>query len=150
MKTIFYFLLISLLFFSCNPKEENIKGELFFKLVNVIPNEGLSEPKINEIETFLDSNKNKKDDLIDFYKTLKQNNILGNPNVDIKTNDTIIRIFLNKKEYQKISHFKLDSLRNKNKKGLIAMEIKKLKGDIYYSEKIISFKEVEGDTPYKK
>ncbi len=149
MKKTIYIIII-LTFFSCNKNTEIVEGELFFKLVNPMPYKGLSEEKKKEIEKYLLTESKNQDEVYIFYKTLKENNILGNPSLDLKTKLGVKKVFLNQISYEKIKKYSLDKLREENKKIIINLNLKKINSHIYYSDEIISLKEIEGETEFQK
>ena len=149
MKNLIY-LTIVCLFLSCNSKQKTIKGDLFFKLVNISSPSGMSAEEISEIENRLKNVEENNNELIAYYRILKSNNVLGNPYLLLKVNNDVQTIFLSKSEYEKIKLYTLDDLRKRNKKIEIELKIKKIDNDIFFSDEIISVKECEGETPWQK
>lgn len=153
MKNIIYLTIISFLF-SCNSNQEKIKGDLFFKLVNISSPSGISKEEVSKIEIMLDSveknNISTKNEIIDYFTILKKHNLLENPSLQLKVDNDIKKIFIPKKEYEKISSYSLKDLQQQNKKVEIELEVKELEKDIFFSNEIISIKEVDGETPWKK
>ncbi len=152
MKNSILLTLIILFFSSCQTKEKEIEGVLFFKLVNILPKEGFSKEKVLEIEKALDTIKpeSNKDETTIYLLNLKKHNLLSSPNISIQTQEGIIKVFLPVKEYNKTEKYTLDDLQNRNKKIVIKLKITELENNLYYSEKIISLKEVDGETPWEK
>jgi hypothetical protein len=157
MKTkIFTLFLISIVSFSCK-KEIIIKGDLYFKLIDLTSPTGLSDEQALNIEKVINSMA-KDDEKIDeknktfvtYYKNVIKHNLLKNPYLQLLTEDGIIKVYLNSKEYDKIKHFKLSDLQEKSKKITIELNAKQLEKDLYYSEDIIFIKEEDGETPWKK
>ena len=153
MKNLIYLTIISFLF-SCNSNQEKIKGDLFFKLVNISSPSGISKEEVSKIEIILDSveknNISTKNEIIDYFTILKKHNLLENPSLQLKVDNDIKKIFIPKKEYEKISSYSLKDLQQQNKKVEIELEVKELEKDIFFSNEIISIKEVDGETPWKK
>ena len=149
MKNLIYFIIISCLL-SCNSKHEKIKGDLFFKLVNISSPSGMSPEEISKIENMLENVKKSDDELIAYLKNLKSNNVLGNPYLQLKIGDDIKTVFITHKEFQKISTYTLKDLQQQNKKVEIELKVKKLEKGIFFSNEIISIKEVDGETPWQK
>lgn len=154
MKNLIYLIIISAVL-SCNKSQEKIKGDLFFKLVSISSPSGMSEEEISKIEIILDSvekNKTSNDgnELLNHFKILKKHNLLGSPYLQLKEGNDVKTIFIPQKEYEKISSYSLSNLQQKNRKVEIELEITELEKDIYSSNKIISIKEVDGETPWKK
>lgn len=143
--------LIAISFFSCK-QSESLKGNLYFKLINLTLPSGLTDEQALHIEKMINSmssdEKNKK--LIDYYKNVIKHNLLKNPYLQLETEDGIKKVYLNSKEYEKIKDFKLLDLQEKSKKVIIELNAKELENDLFYSEEIILIQEVDGKTPWKK
>ncbi|VXB26725.1 conserved hypothetical protein [Flavobacterium sp. 9AF] len=149
MRDLIYLTIVCVIL-SCNSKQETIKGDLFFKLVNISSPSGMSSEEISKIEHMLKNVEENNNELIAYYKTLKNNNVLGNPYLLLKVNNDVQTIFLSKNEYEKIKLYTLDDLRKRNKTVEIELKIKKIDKDIFFSDEIISVKEGEGETPWQK
>ncbi len=143
--------LIAISFFSCK-QSESLKGNLYFKLINLTLPSGLTDEQALHIEKMINSmssdEKNKK--LIEYYKNVIKHNLLKNPYLQLETEDGIKKVYLNSKEYEKIKDFKLLELQEKSKKVIIELNAKELENDLFYSEEIILIQEVDGKTPWKK
>lgn len=154
MKNIIYLGIIILLL-SCNSNQEKIKGELFFKIIDFSPATGMNEDDIKKMEEILktiDTIGNSKNDklFVNYFNTLKKHNLLQSPFIKIKTDTIIRKIFISHQEYQKISAYTLNDLQQQNKKVEIELVVKELEKDIFFSDEIISVKEVDGETPWQK
>lgn len=150
-------LIFSLFVFSCNEKEQTLKGDLYFKLIEMPNYYGLSKEKKENFDKTLDSlrtNPELRDedkDILFYYDRLKDANLLKSPSIKIiDDKEKITTVFLSEKEFAKLNKYSLDYLRTNHKK--VALEIStKLIGDgFYYSDNIVSIKETEGETPIKK
>ena len=149
--------LIGLFLFSSCSKTETFKGDLYFKLIEFGNFYKLPEDKLVALENQIDSVNNKtkkisKEDEIIFNTLIKikKNNLLRNPRILLKYNDTIKSIYLNKKQFEKLDKYTLDYLRKNHKKVEIELNIKEIDSGIYTSDKILSIKEVDGETSWKK
>ena len=146
--------LFLILFISCTIKQDITKGDLFFKLVSITSPSGMSNEESKKIEKLLDSvgssNTVAENEVIDYFKLLKKHNLLENPFIQLKVGKEIKKVFLSKKEYEKISLFTLNDLQQRNKKVEIELEVKELEKDLFLSNKILSIEEVDGETPWQK
>ncbi|MFN7044199.1 MAG: hypothetical protein ACK4M1_03310 [Flavobacterium sp.] len=144
-------LLITILLISCN-QSKNLKGDLYFKLIDLTSPSGLTDEQALNIEKVINSmaSDEKNKELIDYYKNVIKHNLLKNPYLQLETEDGIKKVYLNSKEHDKIKHFKLSDLQEKSKKVTIELNAKELEKDLFYSEEIILIKEVDGKTPWKK
>lgn len=145
----------TILFLSCNSKQEKIKGELFFKIIDFSLTTGMKKGDIKKMEKIIetiDKVGNSKNDklFVNYFNTLKKHNLLNSPFIKIKTDTIIRKVFIPHKEYKKISSFTLDNLREQNKKIEIELEIKELEKNIYFSNEILSLKKVDGETLWQK
>lgn len=152
MKTkILILFMLSIVSFSCK-KEILIKGNLYFKLINLTSPSGLTNEQALNIEKIINSmpSDEKNKELVDYYKKVIKHNLLKNPYLQLETEDGIKKVYLNSKEYEKIKHLKLSDLQEKSKKVTIELNAKELEKDLFYSEDIISIQEVDGKTPWQK
>ena len=147
--TLLFFLTI--LLFSCK-QSENLKGNLYFKLINLTSPSGLTDEQALNIENIINSmsSDEKNKELVDYYKKAIKHDLLKNPYLRLETEEGIKKVYLNSKEYEKIKHLKLSDLQEKSKKVTIELNAKELEKDLFYSEDIISIQEVDGKTPWQK
>ena len=147
--TLLFFLTI--LLFSCK-QSENLKGNLYFKLINLTSPSGLKDEQALHIEKMINSmsSDEKNKELVDYYKKVIKHDLLKNPYLQLETEEGIKKVYLNSKEYEKIKDFKLLELQEKSKKVTIELNAKELEKDLFYSEEIILIQEVDGKTPWQK
>ena len=147
--TLLFFLTI--LLFSCK-QSENLKGNLYFKLINLTSPSGLTDEQALNIENIINSmsSDEKNKELVDYYKKAIKHDLLKNPYLQLETEDGIKKVYLSFKEYDKIKHFKLSELQEKSKKVVVELNVNEFEKDLFYSEKIILIQEVDGKTPWQK
>ena len=147
--TLLFFLTI--LLFSCK-QSENLKGNLYFKLINLTSPSGLTDEQALHVEKMINSmsSDEKKKEWVDYYKKVIKHDLLKNPYLQLETEEGIKKVYLNSKEYEKIKDFKLLELQEKSKKVTIELNAKELEKDLFYSEEIILIQEVDGKTPWQK
>ena len=147
--TLLFFLTI--LLFSCK-QSENLKGNLYFKLINLTSPSGLTDEQALNIENIINSmsSDEKNKELVDYYKKAIKHDLLKNPYLQLETEDGIKKVYLSFKEYDKIKHFKLSELQEKSKKVVVELNVNEFEKDLFYSEDIISIQEVDGKTPWQK
>lgn len=155
MKRIILSLSIILLI-SCNSKTETVKGDLYFKLVNMTSPKGMSKQEIEQLKQSLNNFKTetitniKEKELINYFKKLEEQQLLGLPYIIIKeANGETKHIILSKKEYGKIKNFSLDYLQTNHKKVTLELELTN-KDSILYSDNIIRIEESDGETFFSK
>ena len=147
--TLLFFLTI--LLFSCK-QSENLKGNLYFKLINLTSPSGLTDEQALHIEQMINSmsSDEKNKELVDYYKKAIKHDLLKNPYLQLETEDGIKKVYLSFKEYDKIKHFKLSELQEKSKKVVVELNVNEFEKDLFYSEEIILIQEVDGKTPWQK
>ena len=147
--TLLFFLTI--LLFSCK-QSENLKGNLYFKLINLTSPSGLTDEQALNIENIINSmsSDEKNKELVDYYKKAIKHDLLKNPYLQLETEDGIKKVYLSFKEYDKIKHFKLSELQEKSKKVVVELNANEFEKDLFYSEEIILIQEVDGKTPWQK
>lgn len=128
-----------------------------FKLISWGSFYGIEPGQVREIEESLDSlendpnttDQNKK--AYKFFKKLQNKGLLTSPYIHLKIGaDSILAVYLSESEYEKVRDFEHNDLRERNKKIEIELDIKKIDDEIYYSENIISAREVDGETIVRK
>ena len=147
--TLLFFLTI--LLFSCK-QSENLKGNLYFKLINLTSPSGLTDEQALHVEKMINSmsSDEKNKELVDYYKKAIKHDLLKNPYLQLETEDGIKKVYLSFKEYDKIKHFKLSELQEKSKKVVVELNVNEFEKDLFYSEEIILIQEVDGKTPWQK
>ena len=148
--------LFTFLLFGCN-QTESIKGDLYFILVDLTAPSGLSGEQALQIEKLVASMASDFENLdeksktfVTYYQNVIKHNLLQNPYLQLETENGIRKVYLNSNEYDKIKNFTLSDLKEKSKKVVIELKFKKFEDDVFYSEEIISIKEVDGKTPWSK
>ena len=147
--TLLFFLTI--LLFSCK-QSENLKGNLYFKLINLTSPSGLTDEQALHVEKMINSmsSDEKNKELVDYYKKAIKHDLLKNPYLQLETEDGIKKVYLSFNEYDKIKHFKLSELQEKSKKVVVELNVNEFEKDLFYSEEIILIQEVDGKTPWQK
>jgi len=157
MKNLLCLFTIILLILSCNSDVKTIKGDLYFKLINLTPSEGMSEKqevKFNKLLDSVKSNSNistENNELLNNISLLKKLDLLNAPFINLKMKDESVKtIYLSKKEYDKVKMFNMNDLLLEQKKVSIDIEVKVLEGNIWYSDKINTIQKNDGKTFWRK
>ena len=152
------FLTLILIFsiLSCKQKETT-KADLSFKLISMWSLYGAEPEQIEQFEKILDSinnnpNSNKQDrELHDFFLKLKSRGLTTSPYINLKIGtDSTMVVYLSEFEYKKVKGFDHNDLLKRNKKIELELEIEENNDGIYYTERILNVKEVDGKTTVKK
>lgn len=143
---------------SCQDSDEVkiIEGEIYVKLIDAVSLYGAPEHIIVETKKKIieDSNQIKlsssEKQTHEYYKSLVKYDFLDKPYFKLKlSNDSIINVFTNEKEYLKIKE-DLQSLdRDKEKIYVKFKGVEKEKG-LFFTDNIISFVKEEGQTDWDK
>jgi hypothetical protein len=146
------FLIVTIVLFSCENKTETIKGELYFKLVRLLPSDGSSESAIETYLKKIEKSNNASDKkAYDYFSSLKKHNLLSAPKIMIKLESGEVKeVFLNQEQYQKVKNYKLMDLNSRGKKVILLMEVEKLENDILFSNNIENIKVVNGKNSWSK
>jgi hypothetical protein len=152
-KTLLFLILI--VFSSCKQDTKIIKGDLYFKLVNLTSPNGMATDEVHKIETMLDSSNSNLNDgekaIIDYFEKLRAHKLLSSPYIKLRmSKDEVKTVFLSPKEHQKVKKYTLDYLRKNKAKLEIELKIKEIDSLIYYSDEIIHLNEVKGETYFEK
>lgn len=146
-------ILISLFFLSCTTDKKNVTGVLYFKMINATSASGLTKKQVSQIEKMHDSLKLIKNkapnvqETCNYYEKLRKHKLLSSPFIHLELNDkSKMQVFLSIKEFEKVKHYTHNDLNSRGKKVIIELEVKKLEHEIYFSDKIIKFKEADGET----
>lgn len=137
---------------SCQ-KKKYTNADLSFKLISASSLYGADEIQIQKFEKILDSikkdpNAEKQDiEMCNYFSKLQENNLLMSPYIYLQINrDSSLMVFLSEDEYKKVDKYRADDLLNRNKKVSLKLDIEKKNQGIYLANKIISVKEIDGQT----
>ncbi|SDY13776.1 hypothetical protein SAMN05444411_1353 [Lutibacter oricola] len=149
MKRIASLLILIFTIISCNPKTEVVEGDLYFQIIDFTNFHQATNDQLEELDKHIDSLRLSKmiteEDLeyIGFYDQVKKHNLLRKPLIRIKSDTLIRRIYLTESEFKKVKNYKWSDLGKRKKKVKIKIEIRELDEDIYFSDKIIDYQEIE-------
>jgi hypothetical protein len=150
------FLVLLLFVIGCIKKNEVVEGDLFFKLIDFGSFYAGNDVSIKVFEKKMDSIRWSKiaseQDLkiIKFIDKLKKNNLLKSPWINLKTKDSVIKIYFNKTEYNKLKKYNFGDLTKRNRKVKLKLDLELKDTEIYFCNKILSIEEVDGKTEFKK
>jgi hypothetical protein len=141
--------------FSCKTKREIINGDLYFQIVDFTNFYGANKEQLEKLDKEVDSIRFSKMisenelELIEYYDKLKKHKLINYPSIRIKS-DTIVRlIYITESEYEKVKDYKWSDLGTRKKKVKMKIEVQELDENIYFSDKIIDFKEIDGKSYWK-
>lgn len=103
---------------------------------------------LNYFETVSrDSLQGSDKELVDRYDVLKKHNLLESPYVQVLLEkDSVVYLYLPKKDYKKIKIHKLETLEKEKKKIVIVAVVNSLGADAVKCEQLISVSKVDGQT----
>lgn len=151
---------ILILILGCNSQPETrtdiLTGDLYFAVFRLGNYYNLPDTLINYYENVFDTmnidkaNKYDKQLLTD-YKLLKERDLLYKPYIYIRTDlDSIVNLYLDTVDYNKIKIHKRQVLQDENKKVRIEASVKKISDRLYYCSKLRYIKLVQGETLLKQ
>jgi hypothetical protein len=86
-------------------------------------------------------------DILRIYDVLKKEEMLYFPYVQVcLDNDSIVRLYFQKKDYKKIQVNKLNDLIEKEEKVRMIFQVRELGQGLYYCEKLMSLNRIKGKT----
>lgn len=143
-----------ILFVACQKKadEETLSGDLYFGFFRYGSFYNQPDSIVRRISSHYDTLSLENAALEDRrilrqYKTVKTEKLMYHPFVNIKTNlDSIVTLYLDTLDYNKIKINKRKELQDRNKKVRIEAEVKKLDDGLYYCIQLKSVEIIEGQT----
>lgn len=155
MKKILFVFIVLLL--SCNTNNNKIvEGYIYVKLIDLQNLKGASDEqlenfriKIQDSAIIKTLNQDDKE-LWDYYKYLFKHDLADKPFFKLKlSNDSIINVFTNEKEYLQIKD-DLENLDRDKEKIYVKFKGKEKEKGIYYTDNILTFEKQEGQTDWDK
>ncbi len=155
LQSIIIYLLMFFLFACVSGKKKEttiIEGDLYFDFLRYGSFYNVPDSTVNKFKVYVDTVSREKlnkfdKELIYIYETLIRENLLYSPFIDLKINDdSIIKFYMNKKDYSEIKKHKVKELQNNTKKIIIKAEVKILGERMVFCEKLISAKRKNGRT----
>ncbi len=146
------FLLTAIFVFACGQDNKTIQGDLYFSFLRFGSFYNQPDSIINKFKIYADTVNNNKLNTFDkqvltMYKTLKKENLLFNPFIELRLdNDSIIKLYLDKSDYDKIKIYKRQELQDQNKKIRINLVGNYLGNGMLLCKKLISVDKVDGQT----
>ncbi|MEP7318176.1 MAG: hypothetical protein ABI921_05535 [Panacibacter sp.] len=151
-------LLIILFFFiglSCNSfntDNELIEGDLYFDWFRIGSFYNQPDSVIRNAKNYFDTvnqyNLDSSDKRIfDMYESLKKENLLYSPFIDMKLdNDSIMKIYFKNADYEKIKIYSRKELQDTKKKIRLKLEVRELGNKMAFCTKLVSVNKVNGQT----
>lgn len=131
---------------------DTIKGDLYFGIWRYGSFYKLPKRDVKNFEKFVvkyrgDTTDNGSQKMIHIYDVLKKENLLYHPYVQLKLeNDSVIRLYLEKKDYKQIKKYKLQDLQDQGEKINILLRFKTLDYELIYCNELLLVKKIKGRT----
>jgi hypothetical protein len=138
--------------FACRQDNKTIQGDLYFSFLRFGSFYNQPDSVINKFKIYADTvNYNKLNSfdkqVLTMYKTLKKENLLFNPFIELRLdNDSIVKLYLDKSDYEKIKIYKRQELQDQNKKIRINILGSYIGNKMLHCKKLISVDKVDGQT----
>ena len=147
-------LLLLIVFFSCDQKVETTRltGDLYFGFFRIGSYYNQPDSLIEKYEKYflttnLDTLPREEKVLFDQYNKLKKHDLLYSPFVQVLVErDSIIMLYLNLEDYNKIKIYKRQKLQDENKKVQIFAFVEKIDNKLYYCKNLDKVLVVDGQT----
>lgn len=154
MRYIIILTAITLSIWSCvgRTEKELLVGDLYFGPFRLGSYYNQSDSVIRFWETYFDTTNfetsgNNDKELLRMYQKLKDNELLYKPSVDILVqNDSVVRLYLDIPDYDKIKIHKRKQLQDNNKKVRIVSYVQPLDSGLFYCLKLKSIDIIDGET----
>ncbi|EDP97035.1 hypothetical protein U8527_01795 [Kordia algicida OT-1] len=152
MKYLFLFI-CSAFFFACaiKPTQYKVTGDLTFKSVSLtnyhVATEAQYQDVVKRIDAALANPEKYKNsmELVRFLADMEKHKISTAAEIFLYVDtDSIMRVYLSEKAYEKIKHFNYRDLQREQKKVVLQLDIIQKEKYLFYAEDIISVKKVDG------
>lgn len=148
------FLILAIVFSSCNSKIEvtNLNGDLYFGFLRIGSYYNQPDSMIVKFEQFFtksnfDNFNQDEKEIFGHYEKLKKLDLLYSPFVEILTdNDSVVNLYLELEDYNKIKIYKRQKLQDEKKKVRISALVRKIDNKLYYCEKLEKVELIDGET----
>lgn len=127
-------------------------GDLYFGFFRLGSYYNISDSVKTNFETYLDTLDVEKADketirLINAYKKIKEENLIYKPFVDILvSSDSIVKLYLDSADYDRIKIYKRRQLQTDNKKVRIKANVRQFYNGYFYCKELVSVDIVDGET----
>ncbi len=142
-------LITSFFVFGCEPSNKIIEGDLYFSFFRLSSYYNLSDSIIHRLDSIFNSDKNFKigNSIYEKYNILKKENLLYSPFIELKLdNDSVITLYTNNNDYEKIKLNKIKDLQANFKKIRIKANCRYLGYNLYKCNNILELKKIDGQT----
>ena len=147
-------IIISIFLFPCNSQKQTsvLTGDLYFGFFRFASYYNQSDSLIDRFRLYfdtLDYDNASIDDrhFIDLYRIVENNGLIKKPYIDILVQtDSIVKLYLDIDDYNRIKVYKRKDLQDNNKKIVISANVLDYSGGIYYCDSLISIDKVSGQT----
>ena len=145
---------ILILILGCNsePKTDTLTGDLYFSFFRLGSYYNQADSVVKFYETYFDTvtfeKVNSADKrLIKQYRLLKEKNLLYRPFVNLKIqDDSVVTLYLDTLDYNRIKVYKRQKLQDDNKKVKIQAAVTMIDNGLFNCEKLKSIDLVDGET----
>jgi hypothetical protein len=149
------FFLCFLSFFRCKVNRQDtkvIEGDLYYSWFRMGNFYNQPDSLVRGFKLYIDTVNAAFPDAIDrkyveMYETLKKKNLLYSPFIEMKLdNDSILIVYFNNSDYDRVKVFHRQELIDTKKKVRIKLEIEDLRNGMALNTKFISVDKVDGET----
>lgn len=139
---------------TCGTKEKEnlLAGDLYFGFFRLGSYYNVSDSVRANFETYLDTLDLGKADketirLINSYKKVKEEKLIYKPFVDILvSSDSVVKLYLDSADYDRIKIYKRRQLQTDNKKIRIKANVRQFDNGYFYCKELVSVEMVDGET----
>ena len=149
-----FLVLFMCLFSSCKTTKtkQTLTGDLYFSFFRFASYYNQPDTLVEKTKMYFDtldiqtaSNADKR--FVELYKIVSDNKLIYKPYVDILIQpDSIVKLYLEKEDYEKIKIHKRQDLQDNNKKVIISASVIDYSKGIYFCDSLINIKKEDGQT----
>jgi len=150
--TLFSFLFIAISYYSCKQNQINLEGDLRFTFFRIGSFYNQPDSIVKDVTVYADTvNKaNLREDekrLLGMYDVLKKEKLQYSPFVNlVLDHDSLIILYLNKEDYDKIKIYHRKELISEHKKIRIKVSAKALGYNMYLCKQLVGVNKIDGQT----
>ncbi len=149
-----FLVLFMCVFNSCKTSQtkQTLTGDLYFSFFRFASYYNQPDSLVDQVKMYFDtldiqtaSEEDKH--FVELYRIISDNKLIYKPYVDIFIEpDSIVKLYLNQEDYDKIKIHKRQDLQNNNKKIVISASVTDYSKGIYFCDSLMNIKKVNGKT----
>ncbi len=153
-KLLSFLILFVCVFSSCKTSQttQTLTGDLYFSSFRFASYYNLPDSLVDKVKMYFDTldiqTASEEDKHIaELHRILSDHKLINKPYVDILIEpDSIVKLYLDKRDYNRIKIHKRQDLQDNNKKVVISASVTDYSKGIFFCNSLIDIKKVDGET----